>query len=379
MGRGAIFHYDTVMEASVQRPLLIAVSTAFFPLIGGAEIATEELLMNLSEYDRVVITARFSRRVPKQETKNGIVIRRIGLGWWGDRLWLVIATPFHVFRLARRRSVVKVFSVMISYGTLGALLASRLLKSAWFGIWLQEGVSEQYLKRGRLGLIALHWKLALSRSHVAAIGQSLANRATACGAKTVTIIPNGINFSLFTANPSRHINDATVLITASRLEEKNGIEDMIDALAQLPDATCIIAGDGSLRHKLHVRAKKLGVANRIEWLGAVPHFQLSQVFARGTVFVRPSRSEGLGNAFIEAMAAQLPVLAPMVGGITDFFKPNENGLEIIPHQPQTIVDAVNKLQQDADLRARIIGGGLETAQQYNWPIIAKSFSVWLNS
>lgn len=365
------------MEATTQRPLLIAVSTAFFPLIGGAEIATEELLMHMREYDRVVLTARLSRRVPKRETKNGTAIRRIGLGWWGDRLWLALATPWHVMRLARGRSDIKVFSVMISYGTLGSLLASRLLKHAWFGVWLQEGVSERHLERGWLVLIALHWKFVLPRSHIAAISQSLAHRATQYGAKSVTIIPNGIDVALFIANQTRPSSDAPVLITASRLEEKNGIEDIIEALAHLPNAKCIIAGDGSLRHKLESRAKKLGVASQVEWLGAVPHFQLPQVFARGTIFVRPSRSEGLGNAFLEAMAAQLPILAPMVGGITDFFKPNENGLEIIPHQPQTIVNAVNTLNNNPELRARIIGGGLATAQHYNWPTIATSFSVWL--
>jgi len=367
------------MEATTQRPLLIAVSTAFFPLIGGAEIATEELLMHMPEYDRVVLTARLSRRVPKKETRNGIVIRRVGLGWWGDRVWLALATPWHIMRLSRGRSAVHIVSIMISYGTLGALLASRLLTRAWFGVWLQEGVSERHLVRGRLGLIARHWKFVLPRSHVAAISQSLANRATECGAKHVTIIPNGITVPLFIANQARTTSDALVLVTASRLEEKNGIEDMIDALAQLPHAKCIIAGEGSLRHTLEVRAKKLGVTSQIEWLGAVPHAQLPRVFAQGTVFVRPSRSEGLGNAFLEAMAAQLPVLAPMVGGITDFFKPNENGLEIVPHEPQTIVHAINTLKNDPELRARIIGGGLATAQQYNWPVIAKSFSLWLKT
>lgn len=366
------------MASASQRPRIIAVSTAFFPLIGGAEIATEELFRHLTDHDRVVITARLSRAYPAQEVKNGITIVRVGIGWWGDRIWLALAAFWQVWRRTRGEANVRVVSVMISYGTLGSLLASRLT-GAWFGVWLQEGVSEQHLTKGWFGLIALHWRLVLSRAHVAAISQSLARRAEAYGAHAVAVIPNGVNTHAFQQHAPKQLHTPLVLVTASRLEEKNGILDIIESLPDLPDAVLHIAGDGSLRASLEARAHELGVASRITWLGSVPHDALPKLFSESDIFIRPSRSEGLGNAFLEAMASQLPTLAPMVGGITDFFQPNENGLEIIPHQPRTIVDAVRTLQNNPSLRARVMSGGVETAKQYQWPIIAKQFSVWITS
>ncbi|MST04017.1 MAG: glycosyltransferase, partial [Candidatus Pacebacteria bacterium] len=68
------------------------------------------------------------------------------------------------------------------------------------------------------------------------------------------------------------------------------------------------------------------------------------------VFVRPSRSEGLGSSFLEAMALGLPIIAPRVGGIADFLRDGENGLEMIPEDDGDLANKLSLILRDVNLR-----------------------------
>jgi len=366
------------MKDSSQRPLFFAVSTAFFPYIGGAEIALEEVVSRLPAYDRVVVTARMSRKLARREEYRGVSIIRIGFGFAGDKFLLPFGVIWHAWKNSRKRERVVLMSVMVSYGTLGVLLVSRFLKQSRMYIWLQEGDSEAHLTRGKFGLIGLGWRIVLPHVRVGALSASLAARARAHGARDIVIIPNGVEVSLFARDEKlQTLHKPLVLVTASRLVSKNGVRDIIESLVHMPTVRLIIAGDGPDRFMLEQKAQHVKVDTRIEWLGSVSHQELAKVFHRAQVFVRPSRSEGLGNAFLEAMAAGLVVLAPMVGGIPDFFRPEENGIEIISHDPVSIVRAVERIEHDDVLAKRLIRGGYETVKDYDWSRIVHTFSSWI--
>jgi glycosyltransferase involved in cell wall biosynthesis len=92
------------------------------------------------------------------------------------------------------------------------------------------------------------------------------------------------------------------------------------------------------------------------------------------VFVRPSLSEGLGNAFLEAMAASIPVIGTPVGGIPDFLKDEETGLFCEVGNPEDIAQKIEKLVFDDSLRKRIIENGLELVKEkYDWGFIAAQY------
>ena len=99
---------------------------------------------------------------------------------------------------------------------------------------------------------------------------------------------------------------------------------------------------------------------------------LPRVLKAADVFARPSRSEGLGISFLEAMAAGLPVVATPVGGIPDFLTDGETGLFCEVQNPKSIAEKVQMLLSDNSLRERITqNASTMIRERYEWKEIAK--------
>jgi glycosyltransferase involved in cell wall biosynthesis len=81
----------------------------------------------------------------------------------------------------------------------------------------------------------------------------------------------------------------------------------------------------------------------------------------------------MGNSFIEAMAAGIPVIATPVGGIVDFLKDRETGVFCQPKNPKSIAEAVNLLLLNPSLQSTIVRNASSmVAQKYDWYLIAKN-------
>src|SRR5690606_35091155 len=131
----------------------------------------------------------------------------------------------------------------------------------------------------------------------------------------VEVVPNGVDLPAFRGLKRRPLNkDGIVLITTSRLVEKNAVEDIIRSLEFLPAGTSLdIIGTGPLEKHLKSVVTELGFEEKVNFLGRVSYEGIPARLAHADVFVRPSLSEGFGNSFIEAMAAGIPVVATPVG------------------------------------------------------------------
>ena len=90
------------------------------------------------------------------------------------------------------------------------------------------------------------------------------------------------------------------------------------------------------------------------------------------IFVRPSRSEGLGNSFLEAMAAGLPIIATSVGGIKDFLIDRETGLEVKVDDAKDLADKIELLFTDEVLCEKLSRNGRKLVEEkYQWSKIGK--------
>jgi glycosyltransferase involved in cell wall biosynthesis len=115
-------------------------------------------------------------------------------------------------------------------------------------------------------------------------------------------------------------------------------------------------------------------------MGYLPHEEVVKELRQADVFVRASRSEGLGNSFLEAMALGLPVVGTPVGGIPDFLIHGETGWlckvnnpESIAEQVQTILNPVNL----PDVQAVTIQAKKLIEKKYTWDTIAQQFKKLL--
>ena len=146
--------------------------------------------------------------------------------------------------------------------------------------------------------------------------------------------------------------DAVVLGTLGRLTRQKGHRFLLQALARLapaiPRLRLAIAGQGPLRKELEGDAERLGVRDRVRFLGV--RRDRATLYAAIDVFVLPSVWEGLSLALIEAMGSARPIVATSVGGNPEVIEDGRTGLVVPPEEPSLLADAIHQLLADADLR-----------------------------
>ncbi len=171
-----------------------------------------------------------------------------------------------------------------------------------------------------------------------------------------------------------------VLLAVGSLVPRKGYDVLVAALAELKGLRwrLTIAGDRSrdaaTADRLDADIRRLGLADRIEMLGAVPDARLSELYAGADVFVLPSRFEGYGMAFSDAIAHGLPVIGTTAGAIPDTV-PAEAGLLVPPDDAAALVRALRQLIEDPDARRRLAAGARAAAARLpSWPQAAARFA-----
>jgi glycosyltransferase involved in cell wall biosynthesis len=396
---------------------VIIFSTVYFPLVGGAEVAMREETDRMTDVEFDLICARVKPGLPSTERIGNITVHRCGFGHPVDKYLLPIFGVIRALRITRisekggRRWAVGggteyeptahrppptapvIWSLMASYGGFTALAYTWVRPRTKMLLTLQEGDPlEHYAKRtGKLEF--LHRKVFERADAVQAISTFLANWAVKMGFRgKPEVVPNGVDIARFTLRITQDRrremrasfgfkDEDTVLVTASRLSLKNGIDDLIRSLTHLPaNVKALIAGEGEDAEKLSVLVKENGLAERVVFLGKRGHEELPGILQSADVFVRASLSEGLGNSFLEAMACGLPIIGTPVGGIPDFLTDGETGAFCQPRDPESIAAAVRRIQTEPGLREKLIRQGEALVREkYGWEGIASRIKGMLEA
>jgi glycosyltransferase involved in cell wall biosynthesis len=152
-----------------------------------------------------------------------------------------------------------------------------------------------------------------------------------------------------------------LLVAAGALIARKGQDIVIDALAALPRATLLLVGDGPNRGALEAQARRLGVADRVRFLGSRPHADLPALLAAADVMVLPTASEGLANVWVEALACGTPVVTADVGGAREVIDRPEAG-RLVARDPDAVASAIGSLLADPPDRTAV----REAAQKFSW-------------
>lgn len=149
--------------------------------------------------------------------------------------------------------------------------------------------------------------------------------------------------------------DAPLLLALGRLHPNKAFDVLIEALAELPSAWLWIGGEGPLRTALEAQARRLGVAERIRFLGW--RHDIAGLLAAADILVCPSRHEPLGNVVIEGWAHGRPVVAARSAGPAALIEQGDSGLLVEIDDAPGLAAALARVVESADLRDALVAGG----------------------
>jgi len=366
-------------------------SLAYFPrFVGGAEIAIKEITDRISpeEIKFFMITARMDRRESRQEKIGNIEVYRVGFGLKTlDKFLIPVLGCIKATSLNRKENFDFVWAMMANQAGVAASFFKKWSSTPML-LTMQEGDEEEHLKRYVLGvgflyriLIRPWYLLSIKKADkVTSISNYLLARVRNAGFKNKAyLVPNGVDLEKFSKEYSSDMLSMSrskmgfypediVILTASRLVKKNAIDDLARALEFLPvEYKLLVLGDGQDKDKIEEILKEKGLRSRAVFLGFIEPHLLPFYFKLSNIFARPSLSEGMGNAFIEAMAAGIPVVATPVGGITDFLTDGKTGFFAEAGNPKNIAETIMRAHKEKE---QVINNARKKAEEYDWKIIA---------
>ena len=197
----------------------------------------------------------------------------------------------------------------------------------------------------------------------------------------LVVMPNGVDSELFSPGSGAEVRErlgipaeatvAAFVATLDRAHHFKRLDLAIDALARLDDPSVhlIVAGGGELLEGFRAGAAEAGLADRVHFLGAVPHPELPAVLRAADLFLLTTEPpESFGIVVIEAMACGLPAIASDYPGVRAVVDPGETGLLVERGNPDAVAAALGELVGDPE-RRRAMGerGRRKALDEWSWP------------
>ncbi|MBV8681419.1 MAG: glycosyltransferase family 4 protein [Caulobacteraceae bacterium] len=219
---------------------------------------------------------------------------------------------------------------------------------------------------------AIQWA-AREASVSVAVCEDLRRRLVDLGApaERTLVLRNGVDLDVFRPLDRRAARaslgcDAFTLLSVGSLIERKGHHLAIEALGSQPGWRLLIAGSGPLRGELEALARRLKVADRVRFLGEVPHESLPALYSAADVLVLASSREGWANVLLEAMACGAPVAATDVNGTREVVASPAAGRLIAERSATAVAGAVRSIEVSPP-------GRWETrryAEEFGWDDVA---------
>lgn len=194
---------------------------------------------------------------------------------------------------------------------------------------------------------------------VTAVSPSVASHAaTLYSGLPIHVIPNTVDVERFhpPVEPNGGEGENQTILFLGRFSRNKGPQYLVEAiprvLSEFPEASFDFVGDGPLRHSLAKRMAELGLNGQARMCGKVP--EVVPVLQRAGMVVRPSLTEGMPLAVMEAMACGRPVVASRVGGTADLIHDGETGILFEPGNVDGLSAGLIDLLDDGP-RAAMIG------------------------
>jgi len=360
-------------------------------LLGGIEVALLELSKSLTRlgHNVTIVNGASDRRT--EFRIEDVLVKNVDLAGLMKRTWDPANLKFArqiAFPFASLAADLSGFDIYHGHfytsGVAANVLARRYggtsvstLHGSYYDIWryIEPPVIATLYRATERALAPALARVSKIQIHT---GGYFARRVIDWGAPAdkIVTIHNGFDPRAFHPEvvPIGFHSDKTVLFTARRLVEKNGVDYLILAMPDIVaqhDAALVIAGDGPDRGRLERLVAQRGLQDVISFIGAVPHAELPRYIVGSDVVVIPSLMEASSLFLIESMACGRPVLATSVGGIPEIL--NEGcGVLVRPRDASALSEGANRLLADCNTRDAL-GAAAHAAVKdtHTWDDIAR--------
>lgn len=369
---------------------ILILNSEYPPIGGGAGNASANLARCLADLGHKVrvVTARFGDQPHLEKSANLTVIRIPALRRKQDRsgaleqIVFIISASFWTLRLVRQfKPNVTLAFFGVPSGAVALFI--KLVTKIPYVVSLRGGDVPGFrpydfgtYHKLIAPLLRIIWKQA---SAIVANSNGLRELAVQFDARfEIPVIPNGVDLELYKTDT----RSATTprLFSVGRIVHQKGLDLAMQALSGLKDLNWEwhIAGDGPQLHVLKLLAQKLGIADRVHFLGWQAREQLIEQYQWSNLFLFPSRHEGMPNAVLEAMASGLPVIASRIAGNEELVSDGEAGILFPSEAIEALRAALRRLLSDAALRqtmGKMARRRME--ERYSWAGTAKQYALLL--
>ncbi len=330
----------------------------------------QNLVRELATTDAIRVIALRYPHSQQPYTVHGAQVYPLGVGAWTRgfrrlRLWTDTLRLIH--RLHRQQP----------FDALHAMWADETgLITAWAGRWLGIKTVVSVAGGELVGFADIDYGLQRSRFSRWIVGQALnadavvvactytKNRIRTAGYQIpeakIHTITLGVDADVF--RPSEQRPAQNHLIHVASLVGVKDQSTLLRAIAPLDDVTLDIIGEGKERGHLEQLTNELNIADRVRFIGNVPHLELPKHYHRATLNILASRHEGLGMVTLEAAACGVPTVSTNVGLLPDC---PEMGTTVPVKDATALTNAIRSLLNDSERLAMLRQRAREAVlQQY---------------
>jgi glycosyltransferase involved in cell wall biosynthesis len=339
------------------------------PFAGGAEVQLEEMIVRLVArgHSVTLFCSNFAGGAP-EETVSGIrIVRR------GNRYNFNLLAPFHLRRLVRDGK----FDVMLEdinkipfYTPWFLTIPTLILVPHLFAETVFQEINPV------LGTYIYLSEKPMIRSYrgfrYCAASESTQSDLAMRGVplKDITVVHCGVDRETYSYDASVEKYDTPTILYLGRVKKYKSIQHLIDAMTivrkTIPNARVMVVGAGDYLPTLESQAKRLGLADCIEFAGFVPTANKVERLRKSHVIVLPSIREGWGLTNIEANAVGTCVVASDAPGLRDSVRDGETGFLFPYGDIPSLAEKLVRILTDFTLRKRLETGGLAWANKFSW-------------
>ncbi|MFZ1752552.1 MAG: glycosyltransferase [Caldilineaceae bacterium] len=335
----------------------------YFPVLGGIENHIKWLAEGMAArgHDVSVLVTNTDRR-DLSETVSGVGVVKVSRHFNISSAPIGLGMAGQLRRMGRDADVVHLHAPYPP-GELARLLvaAGRRTVITWHSdIVKQAGLLRFYAPFLRAALHRADKILVASPPYVqsSAFLRPVSERSP----EKIAVVPFGIDLSRYVENAELLAKVKTIrarygpgplVLFVGRMRYYKGLHVLVQAMAQVENARCLIVGVGPLEAEIRAQVTGLGLTERVLFAGEVDDADLPAYYQAADIFCLPSvhRSEALGIVLLEAMASGLPLISTELGTGTSWVNQHEvTGLVVPPEDPDALAGAINRLARNEDER-----------------------------